>query len=652
MHLPVLAAVLVTTIVTPVKGLGSALLVGRDVELRDKYDFVVIGRGTSGLVIANRLTERSSKTVLVIESGDLDQREESVLIPHLEYTDTEPKYMYNITSTPQPGLNNRAVGIYAAHVVGGGSTVNRMFFDRGSKADYNLWEDLGNPGWGWNSLLPYFKKSETFHPPSSDVVQDFRLTYDPSIHGTSGPIHSSYPPFLYPATRNFLSAIEEFGSHVPRDGASGDALGPFWVPNTLDPSSMTRSYARTGYYDTASTRSNLHLLTGMTATKIIFQGKTATGVQFAPSRGESLQTVKVKLEVIVAAGSQHTPQLLLLSGIGDKSFLGPNNVKNATWLAEQRVWTMSWANSAAFLPFQEFTNRTNEFVSAIQQQNPAEFLPNTHPTLIAGVKEQLRLVLRGVRDKNIAFAEYPNGASPAMALVVLKPFSRGSVLIISTDPFADPVVDFGVYNNPVDLEVALEMLKSWRRLLTMPSWAALGTFEFSPGINMTSHDDLVAYIRGASTPTIGHPCCTAAMMPKNLGGVVGSDLKVYEVNGLSIGDASIIPVIPSTHLVSTVYAVAEKGPDMGTPISTCNCTWQMVLDPSLLHFQYVCSARDSGGYVLGTNPSSFERRASGTNSIDAKDTSDVLPKRTKCSLLKDFHPQEERLKEETFDRGS
>ncbi|CAG8676001.1 6351_t:CDS:2, partial [Acaulospora colombiana] len=211
--------------------------------------------------------------------------------------------------------------------------------------------------------------SETFHPPDPALADQLRLTYDPSIHGTSGPIHSSYPPFLYPATRNFLSAIEEFGSHVPRDGTSGDALGAFWVPNTLDPSSMTRSFARTGYYNPASSRSNLHLLTSTTVTKILIQNKTA----FASSKDSPLQTVKARCEVILAAGSQHTPQLLLLSGIGDKKSLkslsidvvadlpgvgqnfqdhtaiipvatflndlnpSPSNTSNATWVAEQRI---------------------------------------------------------------------------------------------------------------------------------------------------------------------------------------------------------------------------------------------------------------------------------------------------------------------------
>lgn len=515
--------------------------------------------------------------------------------------------MFNITSVPQPGLNNRTVGILAAHVVGGGSAVNAMFFDRGSRGDYNLWEDLGNPGWGWNGLLPYFKKSETYHPPSPDLAREFRLTYDPSAHGTSGPIHSSYPPFLYPVIRNFLAVFEEFGSRVPRDGGSGDALGAFWVPNTLDPSTMTRSFARTGYYNPAAKRRNLHLLTGTTATKILFQGKTAVGVQFGKSKNEPLQSVKATHEVIIAAGSQHTPQLLLLSGIGDKTFLksldidvvsdlpgvGQNfqdhpahfggaifqydlnpsqsNLTNATWLAEQRVlydtqkkgvWTTSAANSVAMLPLHEFSNRTNEIISILQRQNPADFIPNAHPTLISGIKEQFKFVLRAVKAGNIAFSEYANGQNPGLSLVLQKPFSRGSISINSTDPFADPVVNFGVYTNPVDMEIAIDMFKSWRKLLTMPSWVTLGATETFPGTNVTTNDEIIAHIRATTTPTIAHPCGTAAMLPRHLGGVLDTELRVYGVNNLRIVDASIMPIVPSSPLTSTVYAVSEKVADI------------------------------------------------------------------------------------------
>jgi choline dehydrogenase-like flavoprotein len=222
------------------------------------------------------------------------------------------------------------------------------------------------------------------------------------------------------------------------------------------------------------------------------------------------------------------------------------------------VWTTSAANSVAMLPLHEFSNRTDDLVSVVQRQNPAQFLPNAHPTLVAGVKEQFKYVLRSIKAGSIAFSEYANGQSPALSLVLQKPFSRVSVSINSTNPFDDPIVDFGVYTNPVDIEIVVDMFKSWRKLLTMPSWVELGAIETFPGNNVTTNEEILAYIRENSVPTIAHPCCTAAMMPQRLGGVVDSSLKVYGVNNLRVVDASIMPIVPSSPLTSTVYAVAEK----------------------------------------------------------------------------------------------
>ncbi|CAG8689930.1 5588_t:CDS:2, partial [Acaulospora colombiana] len=208
--------ILTTSLAAPVwssVSLYRPLVVGRDTQLREEYDFVIVGGA-----------QLQSETVLIIESGELDQGEDSMLVPHLIGT-TAPKYLFNTTSTPQPGLGNRTFWVPAGRVVG----------------ERNV--------------------------PSAKP------------RGPAG-IQSHIRPFSANVlTGSFLKVFKEYGSHVPRDGASGDALGAFWVPNSLDPSEMIRSYARNAYYDPITGRSNFHLLTGMTASKIIFQGKTAKGVQ-------------------------------------------------------------------------------------------------------------------------------------------------------------------------------------------------------------------------------------------------------------------------------------------------------------------------------------------------------------------------------------
>ncbi|PVG01343.1 alcohol oxidase [Serendipita vermifera] len=602
MYLSYSAVLLLTAIATPT----WAGLVKQN-QVKSKYDFIIVGGGTSGLVVANRLSATGSKSLSII--GELDAGEDSVKIPRLALEHIEPKYQFNITTVPQPQLDNRAFPIYAAHVVGGGSTINGMFFDRGSKGDYNLWRDIdrSQAKWGWDDLLPKFTMSETFHLPPSEI-SSLNVTFDIKAHGTGGPIHSSYPPFLFPATRKFLDVFSDVNITVQRDGGSGN-LGAFWIPNTLDPASMTRSYARSAYWDPVSRRPNLDLLTGNKVTKIIFdRNKRAVQVEYASSRNGARSTVGARSEIIIAAGSQHTPQILMLSGIGDKDTLGslripvisdlpgvgqnlqdhpaftpngsftndltpnPGYLKDDIWNNEQfqlynanktGVYTTSVANEGAFLPLSQVTDKVNQIIDAIQRQNPAEYLlPRARRCLVDGVKKQRDLILKGIKDSNIAFAEYVNGITPSTPVALQKPFSRGFISINSTDAFSDPVIDFRTFTNPVDLDIMVEMFKFWRKLLTTQTWKGLGANEIAPGPNVTSDDQIRAYIKSNAVPTIAHPCCTAAMMPAGLGGVVCPELKVYGVDGLSIVDASIMPIIPSTHPVATVYAIAEKAAEI------------------------------------------------------------------------------------------
>ncbi|CAG8702477.1 12707_t:CDS:2, partial [Acaulospora colombiana] len=550
-------------------------IVGRDVQLLSSYDYIIVGAGASGLTVANRLTENPWVKVLVIEAGDLDAGEDEILVPR--YALGAPaKYFYSIPSVPQPGLNNRSEVLLAGKVVGGGTAVNGMFMPRGAKADYDIWEDLGNSGWGWNDLLPYFIKSETFTPPPAALAQEFGITYDMRYHEL------------------FLKAIQQFGSHVPYDYASGDALGAYWAPNTLDPVSRTRSYARTAYYEPAKSRQNLHLLPGNTVTQIIFDGKAATGVK----------SVSACKEIILAAGAPHTPQILQLSGVGPKNLLNsfgipvvsdlpgvganfhdhpylftagtvandlnpsPANNSNTTWMAEQLelyktkregVYTTSLGNSAAFLPLHEITTLSNTIINKLQNQNVANFFPSgTDSSIINGFKAERDLFVKYLKQGKIAVGEFIGGTGAGMGLVLLKPFSRGFLTLKSKDAFDDPVVDFATLRNPLDLDIITEMIKAWRRMLQTPALQTMGPTATSPPDSVTSDADIQSFIRTNLASSLWHPSGSAPMMKKNLGGVVGPDLLVYGTKRLSIIDASIIPVCPSTHITSTMYALAEK----------------------------------------------------------------------------------------------
>lgn len=217
----------------------------------------------------------------------------------------------------------------------------------------------------------------------------------------------------------------------------------------------------------------------------------------------------------------------------------------------------------------EITDASNIIISKLQSQNPQDVFPaGTDSSVIAGWKAERELLVKYTKQGKIAAGEYIGGTGAGMVHVLVKPFSRGSININTTDPFADPIVDFGTLRNPLDLDMLVEMVKAWRKILHTPALQTMGPTATNPPDNVTSTADLQAFVRANLQSSLWHPTGTAAMMKKEQGGVVGPDLLVYGTKKLSIIDASILPILPSTHITSTMYAVAEK-------VGICLEIWQL-----------------------------------------------------------------------------
>jgi choline dehydrogenase len=234
---------------------------------------------------------------------------------------SSPYLQFNLSSTPQVALNNRTYEIPVASAVGGGTVINGIFFDRAAAADYDTWEELGATGWSFATLLPYFRKSENFTPAPADHAKEFNISWDESVHGYGGPIESSYPQYQFPSIKNFFRGWKTLNVSTPKDPAGGDKEGVFWCPSTLDPRDESRSYARKGHYDRVVSRKNYHLLLETTASRIIFEGKKSIGVEYITKKGAVPKTVSANKEIILSAGSLHTPQILQLSGVGPRKLL-------------------------------------------------------------------------------------------------------------------------------------------------------------------------------------------------------------------------------------------------------------------------------------------------------------------------------------------
>ncbi|KAI7472941.1 GMC oxidoreductase [Hortaea werneckii] len=564
-------------------------------HLHPEYDYVIIGGGTSGLTVANRLTEDPRVNVLVID----DNEEAGTTLPGLPVPD---KYVRTEESVPQIGLNGR------------------MFFNRGSAEDYDSWEELGNPGWGWKDLLPYFKKSETFTPPSFQIANEYVDIISPDLapHGTDGPVGSSFPNFQWPIAKNFFQGWNAIGLLTQPQPNAGDANDVIYGPLSLNAKNQSRSSASRAYYrPIARERGNLHLIVGHAASKIHFDRFTARSVDFIRSNTTTESSknprlnVKACREIILAAGAPYSPQILQLSGIGPRDLLerlgietivdlpgvGSNFQDQPTmfmqytysnypypspeWLTTNDTWTneqlsLYYHNRTgpmtvpffsgtlvAYLPLQNMTDESDRILRSALKVNTSSLLPiNSDSTILAGYHAQNQILLERYRSAHTTVQEVAFGGSGSVPVALLKPLSCGSIQINTTDPSKTPLVDFGTFSHPTDLEIAVEAIKKTREFMNSAPMQETGATEIIPGTNITSDDEIAAAIRNLARSTWQHPTSSCSMMRRELGGVVDPSLKVYGVEGLRVVDASIMPLIIGSHTSSTVYAVAEKAADI------------------------------------------------------------------------------------------
>ncbi|KAH8895511.1 alcohol oxidase [Thozetella sp. PMI_491] len=590
-------------------------------DVASAYDYVIVGGGTSGLTVADRLTEDGKTSVLVIEYGQLS---DSPRISTVQggFQGMDANFLYDITSVPQVNLRNRTAPVTIGKVLGGSSAVNAMMTLRGAAEDFDRWGSFfGNASeWSWNGLLPYFKRALTFVPPDASVTKAANITYNTAFWGNTSGVFAGWPSYQFPGTTAMVEAFREIpGVEFPGDSGAGRP-GVYWYPTFMDPKTVTRSYARTGHYSNYN-RSNYAVVTGSKVNKILLNGTTATGVSFVPSgRTTSAATAKTttvvtaRKEVILAAGGIHSPQVLQLSGIGPKKVLAAANIstvvdlpgvgqnfqdhpmlqmsitfdnftyrpsqddlfQNATFRSwAQSVWSanktgpysIATGNAAAWLPFRVISPRWEEVAANLASQDHGAYLPaDTHSTVVAGYKEQMKSFARALRGNNTAFYNAViSGGSTSGALVDLHPLSRGTVNVNPKDPEgSEPIVDYRTLSNPIDTTLMVDMLRFTRRYyMNTTINKQFSPRENSPGAKVQSDADFASYLADSLSPTEFHPVGTCAMLPKALGGVVDEKLKVYGVNNLRIVDGSIMPTLPGGNTCQPVYAVAEKARVLG-----------------------------------------------------------------------------------------
>ncbi|KAH7406111.1 hypothetical protein DE146DRAFT_434153 [Phaeosphaeria sp. MPI-PUGE-AT-0046c] len=613
-----------------------------------KYDYIICGGGTAGLVIAARLTEDPNVTVGVLEAGGNGLDDLLIDGPNLFLQlFNKPQYDWMYKTVPQEGTLGRTHGWARGKVLGGSSAINFNMFSMASRQDLDNWVELGNKGWGFDDMLPYYRKFETYNPAGNSFAEQVNDKYiDAALRGTSGPIQISLPgdeaswlQDVWPKT------ILNAGYKPSKDPRSGSAIGGFNQLNTVDPRHKRRSYAAREYYEPNAKRPNLSVLTHALVSKIQLEKNgdeaKATGVEFIVDG--TTHTAQVKKEVIVCGGSINSPQILELSGIGspevlskagvevivDHPAVGENlndhtatglgiGVKNEYPTAEaltQNPEVMQQALEAYIKhkagpfvtpptttgfaslekiqsDFPDAKQHIEALVADYAKKNPGAD-PAGRDALLArqllDPKEavcQIVVLATGIDTTQVYHTDklFPS-TEPGMWIAVgacsTRSLSRGYVHINSSDPSVHPTIDPAYLKHPVDLDMmARSVLHVMTFLELEPLKSVLRRDENGDVVSAESGGKLPKTLEEAkecvqrNTVTEYHPVGTCAMLPKDKGGVVSDELKVYGTSNVRVADASVFPLHVQGNIVSLVYALAEKAADIikGKPAGTMNGT--------------------------------------------------------------------------------
>ncbi|KAJ7768752.1 aryl-alcohol oxidase precursor [Mycena olivaceomarginata] len=553
-----------------------------------KYDFIVVGGGTAGSVVAARLTENLNWSVLVLEAGVTNEgvvlSEAPLLVDEML---THPIWSWNYSTVVQSGLNGRVIPYQRAHILGGCSAHNGMFYTRGSADDFDRYAEVtGDPGWSWDRLLPYFFKNERWTEPADH--HDTRGQFNPLVHSTTGKTAVSLAGYHWPVSSRVLQTTKELPDEFPfnLDTNSGSPLGVGWLQETIG--GGERSTAATSYLSPeVQQRPNLHILLNARVFKLLANKSidpvTFHGVQFSHNQSPSLSTIMASKEIVLSGGTIGSAQILMNSGVGNKTDLDglgipvlldlPSVGQN---VSDHCAAVITWAvNSTETTDeIKQNATRMNEAFAEWNstRTGPLTTIGITHVgwkrlDMSSDVFRQFKDPSAGPRTPHVELkfaAGAFGGAQPghffAINVAAVSPMSRGSIKLNTSDPLDPPLIDPGLLRSRFDLLTLREGIKMAQKFVTAPVWKGYIIEQTTPDLGDTTTDSaLEQYIRNTGS-TSSHLVGSAGMSARNAGhGVVNPDLLLKGAAGLRVIDASVLPFVPSAHTQAAVYAVAERG---------------------------------------------------------------------------------------------